>query len=95
MLNEAGNIAECTADNVFIVKRGQIITPPITAGALRGITRSVVFEIAAELGIKISEPEMTRHDLYIADECFPHRHRGGSHSDDQGGRSHDRKWKTG
>jgi len=70
MLNEAGNIAECTADNVFVVKRGQIMTPPITAGALRGITRAVVFDIAAELGIKISEPELTRHDLYVADEAF-------------------------
>jgi len=70
MLNDAGNVAECTADNVFIVKRGQIMTPPITAGALRGITRSVVFDIAAEIGIKISEPEITRHDVYIADEAF-------------------------
>lgn len=70
MLNDAGNIAECTADNVFLIKRGQIMTPPITAGALRGITRSVVFDIAAELGIKISEPDLTRHDLYIADEAF-------------------------
>src|SRR5205823_1766731 len=42
MLNDAGNVAECTADNIFIVKRGQIVTPPVTAGALRGITRSVV-----------------------------------------------------
>src|SRR5262249_7634567 len=70
MLNDAGNIAECTADNVFIVKRGEIMTPPITAGALRGITRSVVFDIAAELDIRISEPNLTRHDLYIADEAF-------------------------
>ena len=70
MLNDAGNIAECTADNVFMIKRGQIMTPPITAGALRGITRAVVFEIAAELGIKISEPDLTRHDLYTADEAF-------------------------
>lgn len=70
MLNDAGNVAECTADNVFIVKRGQIMTPPITAGALRGITRSVVFDIAKELGIKITEPDLTRHDLYIADEAF-------------------------
>ena len=91
MLNDAGNVAECTADNVFIIKRGQIITPPITAGALRGITRSVVFDIAAELGIKITEPELTRHDLYIADECFPHRHGGGSDPDGQGGRPHDRR----
>lgn len=70
MLNDVGNVAECTADNVFIVKHGQIMTPPITAGALRGITRSVVFDIAGELGIRISEPELTRHDLYIADEAF-------------------------
>jgi branched-chain amino acid aminotransferase len=70
MLNDAGNVAECTADNVFIVKHGQIITPPVTAGALRGITRSVVFEIAAELGIKVLETDITRHDVFVADECF-------------------------
>src|SRR6266699_2278851 len=70
MLNDAGNVAECTADNVFVIKRGQIFTPPITAGALRGITRSVVFDIAAEIGMKICEQEITRHDVYIADECF-------------------------
>jgi branched-chain amino acid aminotransferase len=70
MLNDAGNVAECTADNVFVVKRGQIFTPPITAGALRGITRSVVFEIAAELAMKITEADITRHDVFIADECF-------------------------
>jgi len=70
MLNDAGNVAECTADNIFVIKRGQIFTPPITAGALRGITRSVVFEIAAELGIKITETDITRHDVFIADECF-------------------------
>jgi len=70
MLNDTGNIAECTADNVFMVKGGQIMTPPITAGALRGITRATVFDIAAELDIAISERELTRHDLYIADEAF-------------------------
>jgi branched-chain amino acid aminotransferase len=70
MLNDAGNVAECTADNVFIVKHGQIITPPVTAGALRGITRSVVFEIAAEFGIKVQEIDITRHDVFVADECF-------------------------
>lgn len=70
MLNDAGNVAECTADNVFVIKHGHIFTPPITAGALRGITRSVVFEMAAELGIKISETDITRHDVFIADECF-------------------------
>ncbi len=70
MLNDAGNVAECTADNVFVIKHGQIFTPPITAGALRGITRSVVFEIAAETGIKVVETDVTRHDVFIADECF-------------------------
>jgi len=70
MLNDAGNVAECTADNVFIVKHGQIFTPPVTAGALRGITRSVVFEIAAELGVKVRETDITRHDVFVADECF-------------------------
>ncbi|PYL09110.1 MAG: branched-chain-amino-acid transaminase, partial [Verrucomicrobia bacterium] len=70
MLNDAGNVAECTADNVFIIKRGHIFTPPITAGALRGITRGIVFEIAAELGLKVVETDITRHDVFIADECF-------------------------
>jgi branched-chain amino acid aminotransferase len=70
MLNDAGNVAECTADNVFIVKHGQILTPPVTAGALRGITRSVVFEIAAELGVRVRETDITRHDVFVADECF-------------------------
>ena len=70
MLNDAGNVAECTADNVFIVKHGQIFTPPVASGALRGITRSVVFEIAAELGVKVRETDITRHDVFVADECF-------------------------
>src|SRR5947207_12106931 len=70
MLNDQGNVAECTADNVFVVKRGQIFTPPITAGALRGITRGVVFEIAAETGIKVTEADITRHDIFIGDEAF-------------------------
>src|SRR5437867_5914409 len=68
MLNDQGCIAECTADNIFVIKRGEIFTPPITAGALRGITRSVVIEIAAELGINISETDMSRHHVFIADE---------------------------
>jgi branched-chain amino acid aminotransferase len=70
MLNDAGNVAECTADNIFILKHGQIFTPPVAAGALRGITRSVVFEIAAELGVKVRETDITRHDVFVADECF-------------------------
>src|ERR1043166_2170028 len=70
MLNDAGNVAECTADNVFIVKDGQIYTPPITAGALRGITRSVVFDIGGEFDLKVIEADFTRHDVFVADECF-------------------------
>ena len=70
MLNDAGNVAECTADNVFIVKHGQIFTPPTTAGALQGITRSVVFDIGGEFDIKVIEADFTRHDIFVADECF-------------------------
>jgi len=70
MLNESGNVSECTADNVFVIKHGQIFTPPISAGALRGITRSVAFELAAEMGVRITETDITRHDVFIADECF-------------------------
>ncbi len=70
MLNDQGYVAECTADNVFVIKHGQIFTPPIAAGALRGITRAVVFEIANEMGVKITETDITRHDVFIADECF-------------------------
>jgi branched-chain amino acid aminotransferase len=70
MLNDAGNVAECTADNVFIIKHGKIFTPPITAGALQGITRSVVFDIAGEFDIKVIEADFTRHDIFVADECF-------------------------
>jgi branched-chain amino acid aminotransferase len=70
MLNDAGNVAECTADNVFIIKHGQIFTPPTTAGALQGITRSVVSDIAGEFDIKVIEVDFTRHDIFVADECF-------------------------
>lgn len=70
MLNDQGYIAECTADNVFILKKGEIFTPPVTAGSLKGITRGTIFELAKELGIPISEPQLTRYDIFTADECF-------------------------
>jgi branched-chain amino acid aminotransferase len=70
MLNEQGYVAECTGDNVFIVKRGNIYTPPIASGALAGVTRAVVFELAAEAGISVTEPDITRYDLFTADEVF-------------------------
>ena len=70
MLNEEGYVAECTGDNVFIVKRGEIFTPPIYAGSLRGITWQAVLDIAAELGLKVTVQQLTRYDLYTADEFF-------------------------
>ena len=70
MLNAEGFVAECTGDNIFIVKEGRLLTPPLSAGALDGITRRVVMELAAETGLNVSEPNLTRHDLFNADECF-------------------------
>jgi len=70
MLNAQGFVAECTGDNLFIVKGGQLFTPPLSAGALHGITRGVVLELARENGLPASEPNLTRYDLFNADECF-------------------------
>lgn len=70
MLNAEGFVAECTGDNLFIVKENQLLTPPLTAGALYGITRRVVLDLAAELGLKTAETNLTRYDLFNADECF-------------------------
>ncbi len=70
MLNEQGYVAECTGDNVFAVKNGRISTPSASDGGLKGITRDVVFSIAAEFGLEIGECQLTRYDLYVADECF-------------------------
>jgi branched-chain amino acid aminotransferase len=70
MLNAGGFVAECTGDNLFIVKNGELLTPPLSAGALYGITRQVVMELAEEEGFAVSEPNLTRYDLFNADECF-------------------------
>ena len=70
LLNVEGFVAECTGDNVFIVKGNQLLTPPLSAGALYGITRGVVMAIAAESGLEVKEPNLTRYDLFNADECF-------------------------
>ena len=70
MLNAEGFVAECTGDNLFIVKNGALLTPPLSAGALYGITRRTVMELAEESGLKVSEPNLTRYDLFNADECF-------------------------
>ena len=70
MLNHKGEVAECTGDNIFIVKHGRLMTPPIDAGILEGITRNAVIELARGAGIETAEVAMTRHDLFVADECF-------------------------
>jgi len=70
MLNSEGFVAECTADNLFILKHGELQTPPLSAGALYGITRGTVMELAGQAGMKVSEPNLTRYDLFNADECF-------------------------
>ena len=70
MLNAEGFVAECTADNLFIIKNGELFTPSLSAGALYGITRGTVMELATQLGVKVSEPNLTRYDLFNADECF-------------------------
>jgi branched-chain amino acid aminotransferase len=70
MLNDQGYVAECTGDNIFIVHKGAIITPSASQGALKGITRSAIVDIAFELGIPLHEADMTRYDVWNADECF-------------------------
>ena len=70
MLNDKGEIAECTGDNVFIVSKGTIFTPPLDAGSLRGITRGAVMDLAEEIGYEVREQALTRYDLWTAEECF-------------------------
>jgi len=70
MLNDQGYVAECTGDNVFVVHKGALITPAASAGALKGITRDTAIAIAEELGIPCREANLTRYDVWIADELF-------------------------
>lgn len=70
MLNAEGFVAEGTADNLFIIKNGELFTPPLSAGALYGVTRQTVIELAQAQSLKVSEPNLTRYDLFNADECF-------------------------
>jgi branched-chain amino acid aminotransferase len=70
MLNIEGYVAECTGDNIFIIKNGRILTPPGYAGILEGITRATVMDIAREAGVEVIETMMTLFDVYTADECF-------------------------
>ena len=70
MLNAQGYVAECTADNLFVIKKGQIFTPQISDGALGGITRRLIIELGKEMGREVKEMNLTRYDLFVADEIF-------------------------
>jgi len=70
MMNHKGEVAECTGDNIFLVRKGELFTPPLDAGILDGITRETVIELARDAGLTVHETTLTRHDVYVADECF-------------------------
>jgi branched-chain amino acid aminotransferase len=70
LLNERGEIAECTAANIFAVKKGKVYTPPLNSGCLEGVTRGILFEIAPEAGVGVVEQVLRPEDLYSADEVF-------------------------
>ncbi len=70
MLNPAGLVSECTGENIFVVRRGRVVTPPQSAGALEGITQDTVATILRHMGVDCSESDVTRSDLYTCDEMF-------------------------
>lgn len=70
MLNQEGYVAECTGDNIFLIKGKMLATPPASFSALKGITRGRVMKLAAEMGLEVVETALTRYDVYVADECF-------------------------
>jgi branched-chain amino acid aminotransferase len=70
MLDPFGFVAECTGENLFIVRDGALVTPTLASGALAGITRDSIMTIARDLGYEVREEQLLRHDLYLADEAF-------------------------
>lgn len=70
MLNTKGEVAECTGDNIFLIRGKTLLTPPIDAGILDGVTRRAAMELAAGMGLAVKEIPLVRHDVYIADEVF-------------------------
>ncbi len=70
MLTTEGYVGECTADNVFVVRKGRVVTPPAYIGILQGVTRQTVLDLCATLGVPAAEQVITLHDVYTADECF-------------------------
>ena len=81
MLSPQGYVSECTGENIFIVKKGRIITPPVSAGALEGITQDSVFTIARDLGYEVQVGNILRSDLYTCRRGVRHRHRGRGRAD--------------
>jgi branched-chain amino acid aminotransferase len=70
MLNAQGYVTECSSENIFILKKDKMYTPPVYSGVLGGITRNVILELAQQIGIQVRETELSRYDLYVADEMF-------------------------
>jgi branched-chain amino acid aminotransferase len=70
LLNANGNVAEGTGENIFMIKKGKIYTTPLSAGILEGITRDSVMDIAEDMGMPVTEKDITRSELYVADEVF-------------------------
>ncbi|MBN1341906.1 MAG: branched-chain-amino-acid transaminase [Phycisphaerae bacterium] len=70
MLNHLGFVAECTGDNIFVIRDGKLQTPPTSAGILEGVTRDAVIELARKRGMTVEEKDLVRHDLYVVQECF-------------------------
>lgn len=70
MLDHLGYVAECTGDNIFVVEKNELYTPPQCMGTLRGITRDTVLAIAKKMKIPTHEHVLTRHELYVSEECF-------------------------
>lgn len=70
MLTVDGRVCECTGDNIFMMRNGELLTPPTSEGILEGLTRNLVIQLAGKRGIPVQEKTLLRHDLYIADECF-------------------------
>jgi branched-chain amino acid aminotransferase len=70
LLSPQGYVSECTGENIFVVKNGRILTPPVTAGALEGLTQNSVMTIARDLGVEVEVSNLLRSDLYLADEAF-------------------------
>ncbi len=70
MFTASGYVAECTGDNIFIVKGNSLVTPPAYLGILKGITRAAIMDIGKKMGLQVKEDVLTRHDLFTSDECF-------------------------